>query len=145
LQPDDAEMGFDAVPLPLAARLEDLERRLDWESDARLALMDEIDALRAELDAVATAASADEPRTRLEELARAARAALGRDGEVSPAREPGALAAEVAERVAERRRRFQPTPEELEQRRIQRFVDAGITPDRAEWIAQRTAELQMQA
>src|SRR5690606_14500604 len=71
LQPDDAEMGFDAVPLPLAARLEDLERRLDWESDARLALMDEIDALRAELDAVATAASADEPGTRLEELARA--------------------------------------------------------------------------
>src|SRR5690606_31130913 len=36
-----------------------------------------------------------------------------------------------------------PTPEELEQRRIQRLVEAGFTVARAEWIERRTAELQM--
>lgn len=128
----------------LEERIDALERRIASEAAARLVLLDEIDALRAELEAVAAGAAADSASG----PARAARTAelplRAAVGGAAPA-DDVAFAGEGLQAAEEGRpRRRGPTPEEREQRRIQRFVDAGFTVARAEWIEQRTAELQMQ-
>src|SRR5690606_31188065 len=102
------------------------------------------DVLRGELELV-TAAAGEDANSAGEPPA-LARAALFRRGE-PPADEADAERPPQLANVEEARariRRAQPTPEELEQRRIQRFIDAGFTYDRATWIERRTAELQMQ-
>lgn len=136
--------------LSASASVEDrvaaLERRLAAEADARRALSAEIDALRAALAAASARMPAgDVPADVVRGRGAGERSASADEGAAAdepPAVRPEDIRARVAEAAREARRRA-PTPEELEQRRIQRLVDAGFTVARAEWIEQRTAELQM--
>lgn len=144
MQPDGEDWLSPAGP-SLEERIGELERRLASESAARIALVDEIDALRGLLEA--DAAEAARPADELALLRRRTSGAdVSPDGEASADSRAGEAAGRDEDAGADefRERRRRPTPEELEQRRIQRFVDAGFTVARAEWIEQRSAELQMQ-
>lgn len=126
-------------------RVAALERRLAAEADARLALSAEVEALRGRLEAARAGLPTGEVTA---DVARGRGAVERFRDEEERAEPPAAPPAErdadvLRARTSEARRRA-PTPEELEQRRIQRFVDAGFTVARAEWIERRTAELQMQ-
>lgn len=137
---DDDWMGSPAASLE--SRVAELEWRLAAEAAAWLELSAAMVQLRDELEAVAAAGPpAAEPAAE-DRLARALRgAAAAPSAAAEPSSEaPAPRLAEARERI----RRALPTPEEQEQRRMQRFVDAGFSVARAEWIEQRTAELRMQ-
>lgn len=144
---DPGEAWASPAAAPLEARLVELERRLASEADARLALADDIEALRGELETLSIAAVNGSAADR---IAREARAVLrGDDGrpaedDVDEADEDDSRRTADSDEDFRRERRGPPTAEELEQRRLRRFVEEGFTPDRAAWIEQRTAELQMQ-
>lgn len=126
---------------PLAERLGDLERRLAREVEARVRLGEEIELLREQL---AAAPSAEVSREGLANLMPAfgTRTETLREGDREGETTPEALLERVQSFRNESRRR--PTPEEQEQRRIERMVAAGFTPDRAQWIERRSAELQLE-
>jgi hypothetical protein len=140
--PDAGWVTPEAVPL--AARIGDLERRLAWEAEARVALRAELDALREEVDSLSEfgAASPSAQAEPVAGLARAARAVFRGAGDAPP--DENSAPASLAE-VAARVRRALPTQDELARRRVERFVEAGFPPDRAEWLERRTSELRMQA
>lgn len=145
MQPDDGDDWRAPAGASLEERVVALERRVASEAASRLALIDEIEALRAELEAAGTRAAA-EPASGTSRAARVPELPLRAGASGAPTAEDALAGLEsVRARIEEGvRRRRGPTAEELEQRRIQRFVDAGFTVARAEWIEQRTAELQMQ-
>ncbi len=114
---------------PLTARIEALEHSILVETESRIDLQMELNDLRTELAAL-----------RLE-----VPIPTGDDADASERIEPDERNI-IAERVAERfdtarRGRFGQSNED----RIQRFMDAGFSADRAQWIDQRTAELRMEA
>jgi hypothetical protein len=113
-----------------ARRLTDLERALHDERERRAALEQRLDAVDATL-----AALADRPATLAEPAP---------DGERAGVERATVAAAEaVADSPApqpERGSRF-PTPDQ----RLDRLVSGGITPQRAQWLLERTEELRMQA
>jgi len=139
MQPDGDEDWL-STGASVEDRVAALERRLAAEADARLALSAEIEALRGELaaararlatgdvivDVTPVRGTVERPA---EEVALGSAEPAARAGELPPGRPNGP------------RRGL--TEEEIEQRRIQRFVDAGFTVARAEWIEQRMAEFQM--
>lgn len=138
LRPDDSgESAFTWGEPALDERLITLERRLASETAARLALSDEIDALRAELDALAD-------RDAFGNLTAGGAPPAFPLGPRGPAEASAAGPVPEAGEARPRARRTPPTPDELEQRRIQRIVDAGFTQARAEWIERRVAQLQME-
>lgn len=77
----------------------------------------------------------------------------GRVGGAVAARGPGENPEQRAARVAEMRERFgeEGPPdavamrERMRERELQRFIEAGFTQERAEWIERRTEELEVQA
>lgn len=128
-QPEQAPLGS-AAPAATAVAPRDVSSRAD---DGRLAALEA--ALAAE---TAERAALDE---RVAELAAALesleRPALGarRDADAPPGFPDAATVAEVRERVRREAQRSQ----------VERLVDAGFSPDRAEWINRRTQELRVQA
>ncbi len=126
---------------PLESRVAELERRLTVEAVARLELSAALAQVRDELEAIAAAGPPSGLPVADDRLARVLRGAVGPPAAADASSEtPAPSLANARERI----RRALPTPEEQDQRRMQRFVDAGFTVARAEWIEQRTAELRMQ-
>ena len=123
---------------PLERRLSELETSLALERYERQALADELDALRisvAALPATSTDENA-EPRGNTRERITAL---------LDPNNENNPLAERIRERfpngipqTQEERERF------AEQRQIDRFVEAGLSLDRAQWIMRREDELAME-
>ena len=136
---DGAEAGADAWRL--AARIDALERSLAREAQARAALADEIERLRAALAAAPAAGGAeDSPGARERGGTAVAEAEIDR-----AVFRPGAEPESPAERPAGGIRAIgRPSGEELERRRRERFAAAGFTPDRAEWIERRVDELRLE-
>lgn len=120
---------------PLERRLSELETSLALERYERQSLADELEALRVTV--AARAADADggargDPRERIASLL-----------------ESGNTDSPVAERIRERFPDGLPQSRDeiermMEQRQIDRFVAAGLAPDRAQWIMQREDELAME-
>lgn len=141
---DGGSWSTPVAPTGLESRIDALERRLASEAAARRALSAELDALRGEIETV-VASIPDDPAEADERTTRIARALLRTAEGLNEEAPPGAAApGSNPDEARARARRMPPSPEELEQRRIQRFVEAGFTAARAEWIERRSAELQMQ-
>ena len=105
----------DAADAPLAERVRRLERALGQEREARQLLEDELFYLAGEFE----------------------RLRAGR---------PGSAAAEARAAASEPRtemRRSQPPAAVVRETRAARLVEAGFTPERAEWILQRESRLQL--
>jgi hypothetical protein len=133
----DPDSGFSFEErAPLERRLSELETSLALERYERQALADELDALKVSVSAMpATAANADAPGNPRDRIA----AFLDPNNEGNP----------IADRIRERFPNGVPqTPEEIEQftrqRQLDRFVGAGLSLERAQWILQREDELQME-
>lgn len=121
----------------LVARIDALERRLEREAAARTTVIAELERLRETFGEWAASDG------REEFLVTAGEAAMGWGG--LPARPLDSTAEGSESRPAVARPRFtRPTPEDRERRRMERFVDAGFTPDRAEWIDRRIAMLRLE-
>lgn len=114
------DAGRGAVSLPLEQRLEALERTIAEERQARQLLQDELLYLTDEIE------SLREDRV----------PARGRAG---PADAQEVVA--VAEGPAARRERF--ANRNSAEYRVQRLVDAGFSPERAEWLMQRESAMRM--
>lgn len=122
---------------PLERRLSELETSLARERYEREALATELAALKQSVTASAAAPAAD------------AAAEPGPGRRTIAVADSGELPERLQERIRERFPDGLPrTAEEREaaQRQLQldRFVEAGFTPDRANWILQREEELQME-
>ncbi|HEX7079891.1 MAG TPA: PDZ domain-containing protein [Gammaproteobacteria bacterium] len=122
-----------AADASLRERVAALERRLGEEAERRAALEAEVGVLREALRQPSGSArsAADREQIFLDDAFDAA------DG--------GGEAGEDRSLGSERRFRNGPTQAEVQQRRIDRLVEAGFTPDRAAWIDRRAAELLVQA
>lgn len=114
----------------LRERIDTIDARLHDERRRREALEAELAALTARVDASEAPAEAGTERADR----RASDAAPAADSDET-VRAPFARAAGAAPPAG-----FDP-----EARRIDRLVDGGFAPERAEWIVQRAAELRMQA
>jgi len=120
---------------PIERRLSELETALTLERYERQMLADELDTLKGTIvsgDATAGAADAQSPRERLAAIA-------GSDQQGGP----------IADRIRARFPDGVPqSREEIEaamaERQMQRFVEAGLAPERAQWILQREDELRME-
>lgn len=115
-----ATTGVDYSSLPLEQRLLALERTIGEERQARQLLQEELVYLTEEVESL--------------------REQAGDLPEASPAAISAAVTPDSS--VAQNRRgRFgdRNSPEY----RVQRLVDAGISPDRAEWILQREAQVRL--
>lgn len=135
---DDGETASPDDATWLAGRIDALERELARERSARAALAAAIEELRA-------AISSED--------------AYGSDADLPWMREPGGIVRverELAESAAELEGspvpaagsvRFggRPSAEEIERRRRERFIAAGFTPDRVQWIERRIDELRLEA
>jgi hypothetical protein len=116
-----------SAPSELPARLTELERELKGEIEQRAALEQRVGELSAELDELHAAPPAQTARPR---------GAKATDSPDSQAATPEAVAAAIG-----RRFRGPPTTEQ----RVDQLVNAGFSPDRAQWIEKRNSELMMQA
>jgi C-terminal processing protease CtpA/Prc len=121
----------------LESRISALESALRRESQQRAVLAAEIDELRGRL----AAATAEAPLVGAPLMAAA-----------SPTVDAAADApadAPAAESPADRRERvigrFRNAATDPDQFRLDRLLEAGFSPDRADWINRRTAQLRMQA
>jgi hypothetical protein len=115
-------------------RLGALEAELAAETRRRQQIEAELAELNERIGASATSSADDGARA--DELAPAARSSASTV--VAPSAE--ATSAGV-DRLARRRPPFELDDDEL----IERFVAAGIAPDRAQWIVERSQELRMEA
>lgn len=112
-------------PAPIERRLNELETALALERYERRALAEELAALQASIASAeggikpVETSSTDDSRTRI--------AARPEDETPREIRSPGSLERPGAE-----------------QRRINRFVDAGFSPERAQWILVREDQLEME-
>lgn len=117
---------------PLEARLREIETELALERYERETLADELSALRATVLADAGSESPDTPGERLAAVI---------NGEEAG----GPFADRIRERFPDG---LPQSREELErsrqQRQLERFVEAGLAPARAEWVMQREDELRME-
>jgi C-terminal processing protease CtpA/Prc len=116
----------------LARRLSELETELALERYERQVLADDLAAIRAAISVepvVADPATPD-PRERIAALANST------DGA-----EPELIRQRFADGFEGR---FQIDESAREQRQIERFIDAGLTAERAQWVVQREEELQME-
>jgi hypothetical protein len=134
-EPREPSRAADAAAA-LAERLAALEAALDTERERRFELEDELAALAARLGALAPAV--------VEKVAAVGGVSSGNlegDAGQAPAedivapllREGGGLAFSPGARFG--------SDEEL----VERFVEAGLSADRAQWILRRTEELRMEA
>jgi C-terminal processing protease CtpA/Prc len=131
----ESDFAFDDGA-PVEQRLSELETALALERFERRALAEEFAALQATLaeqadDGDAEVAAAQNPRQRI--------AALLESDEDNP----------VLERVRERFANGGPgqggfDEAAREQRQLNRFIEAGLTPDRAQYIVQREDEIAME-
>lgn len=111
----------DSAPAPFARTRDDvaaLAAELDAERAARAALEQRVDELAAALEIVAAPRVSD-PRAAREDVPEQARV------------------------TQSARRAAGPRGEDLQERQRERLLAVGFAPDRAAWIAQRTAELRM--
>jgi len=119
-----------ATPSELPARLTDLERELKTEIEQRAALEQRVGELSAELDELHAATSPRPGRSRNAKATDSTDAQAATD---TPA----------ADALLGLGRRFRGPP--TGEQRLAQLVNAGFSPDRAEWIEKRTSELTMQA
>jgi membrane-associated protease RseP (regulator of RpoE activity) len=130
--------GGTPVPVPaeqtgsLRGRIDAIEGQLRDERRRREALEAELAALTTRVDASDAPAEADTRRaeTRTDDAPPAADRGSDESAQGPSARFGGPRAAGGLDRDA---------------RRIDRLVDGGFTPERAQWIVRRAAELRMQA
>jgi len=120
----------------LEARLGELETELSLERFERQALADELAELRASVEAMPAGAPANLDLNNIRE-------------QIETLRDPNNPNNPMAERIRERFPNGVPqSPEEFEayqrQQQIDRYVAAGLTPDRAQWIMNRENELEME-
>ena len=130
-------IGSDGLPADggsLEARLSELETELSLERFERQVLADELADLRASVEAMpaGSAINFDELREQLGSL-----------------RDPNNPDNPMADRIRQRFPNGVPqTPEEFEayqrQEQMNRYIAAGLTPDRAQWIMNRENELEME-
>jgi hypothetical protein len=127
----DGSLAFDDGA-PIERRISELETALTLERYERQALADELEELRVAVADAGAAAPAedivDERRQRV--------AALIESGDGD-----NPLAQRVRERFGGPGPFDQSTADE---RQIQRFIDAGLSPERAQWIIEREDALQME-
>lgn len=110
----------DHSSLPVAERLAALERTIQEERQARQLLQEELVYLTEEVAALRQ--QSDEPAT----MVRAGNNADEAQGDAA---------------ASLRRSRYE--NRDSQEYRVQRLVDAGISPDRAEWILQREAQIRL--
>lgn len=119
-------------PGAVDGRIAALESALASERERRSELAADVDALEAAIARLErSSASAAAGPEAVDSVQRAR-------GDASADRDGGAF----AERAVELRER---RGDDSDARRVQRLVDAGFAPDRAEWITRREAELRMTA
>lgn len=121
--------------MSLEARLGEIETELALERYEREALADELAGLRASLLAGdgAEADASDRPESPRERIAAAVNGGDGPFAERVRERFPGGLPQNIDE--LERAR---------DERQLERYVEAGLSPERAQWIMQREDELRME-
>jgi len=123
---------------PLASRVAALERRVLQEAIQRETLAAEVDRLRERLELGGDAAGAVPAWS---DGAAPFRAGLRSEDGGEERGDVDGTAEELRVRVRSRPR----SQADIEQMRIDRFVRAGFTAERAAWIDRRTEELRMQA
>ncbi|MDX1561278.1 MAG: PDZ domain-containing protein [Gammaproteobacteria bacterium] len=116
---------------PLERRLSELETDLALERYERQLLADELALLR---DSLETNDAASDDAALAAELRQRIGALRGGD--------EGQFAETIRERFETRRDGF--SEEARTQRQLDRYVEAGLSPERAQWIMQREDELQME-
>jgi hypothetical protein len=124
-----------ATANPLADRVAALEQALRLESGRRAVLAAEVDELRVVLE---DAGGMDAVLPTSPALHSGDRSAAGADESRGSASAP-------RQRTAEPSRDRLAGGVDMDQWRAERLVNAGFSPDRADWINRRNAELRMQA
>lgn len=120
----------------LAARIDALERRLEREAAARASVVAELERLRASLGELAAPGGPEEPFVST---------GWAPTWQGEPASLVPELAPEGGDAAQGPRSRFsRPSPEDRERRRMERFIEAGFTPDRVDWIERRIAMLRLE-
>lgn len=121
---------------PLERRLSELETSLALERYERQALADELDALRAELQGF--------PVTVGDSVGEEAgdRLANRRDADGLREEVEGRIRQRFPDGLPQDRNQIEAM---LRERQLSSYVEAGFTPDRAEWIMQREDELELEA
>lgn len=127
------------APNLLADRVAALEQALRQESGRRAMLAAEVDELRA------LASEAGGPHTAFQAAVTVPQTGDRRAAAEVRVDESSSSAPAPRARTAEQFRDGRSRGVDAEQWRVERLVNAGFSPDRADWINRRTAELRMQA